>query len=256
MRFEPTRAYTLNETGAPHAWDLRANWRDADPACSAIMTRSYHDFNEFPVWFFNLPPASESWPGPLDRPPGATTRMTIRGFLNVRHAGVLRIATSSDIAAVTSIDGEAKEGDRRLDPGIHRVAVDATLRGDRWQLRAALERRRSVVHRDGDGQTPVVSRRAGASMAELGPDHPGGRAAVRVGRVGAGAGARPHRARLDGRRVGLRWRSGVDGAHAGGTVGDSRHRRCGVRADAVEAPEPVRRVSDGRHSLDGIRDRQ
>jgi hypothetical protein len=134
VRLDPARPYTANQTGAPHAWDLRANWRDADPACSAIMTRSYHELNEFPVWFFNLPPDSESWPGPLDRPPGATTRMTVRGFLNADRPGVLRIVMSEDVAAVTSIDGETKNGDMEIDPGIHRIGVDATLRGDDWQL--------------------------------------------------------------------------------------------------------------------------
>ena len=134
VRFEPARPYTLNQTGAPHAWDLRANWRDADPACSAIMTRPYREFHEFPVWFFNLPPASESWPGPLDRPPGATTRMTIGGFLNVGRAGVLQIETTADIAAVTTIDGEMKAGAIPIAPGIHRIGVDAVLRGDRWQF--------------------------------------------------------------------------------------------------------------------------
>ncbi|MEP7304155.1 MAG: hypothetical protein ABJA98_01430 [Acidobacteriota bacterium] len=134
VRFEPALPYTLNQTGAPHAWDLRANWRDADPACSAIMTRSYRDFHEFPVWFFNLPPASESWPGPLDRPPGATTRMTIAGFLNVGRAGVLQFDTAADIAAVTTIDGETKAGAIPIAPGIHRIGVDAVLRGDRWQF--------------------------------------------------------------------------------------------------------------------------
>jgi len=134
VRFDPALPYTVNQTGAPHAWDLRADWRDADPACSAIMTRSYHDLHEFPVWFFNLPPPSESWPGPLERPPGATTRMRVRGFLNVRQPGVLRITRTVDVSAVVSIDGETRDGAIRLDPGVHRVGVDATLRGDDWQL--------------------------------------------------------------------------------------------------------------------------
>src|SRR6185295_18024577 len=72
VRFEPSRPYVRDATGAPHAWDLRADWRAADPACSAIMTRPYANDREFPAWFFNLPPAVDNaWPEPQDRPPEA-----------------------------------------------------------------------------------------------------------------------------------------------------------------------------------------
>src|SRR5262245_37265360 len=46
VRFEPARRYVKDQTGAPHAWDLRADWRSPDPACSAIMTRSYGSLAE------------------------------------------------------------------------------------------------------------------------------------------------------------------------------------------------------------------
>ena len=48
VRFEPSRPYAKDAHGAPHAWDLRADWRAADPACSAIMTRSYGDLADSP----------------------------------------------------------------------------------------------------------------------------------------------------------------------------------------------------------------
>ena len=66
VRFEPARPFAKDASGAPHAWDLRADWRAPEPVCSAVMTRSYHDLHEFPVWFFNLPPPSDSWPLPED----------------------------------------------------------------------------------------------------------------------------------------------------------------------------------------------
>src|SRR6516164_138871 len=96
VRFEPARPYVLGQTGAPHAWDLRADWRAPDPACSAIMTRGYGEFAEFPAWFFNLPPPSESWPEPLDLPPAATVSMTVRGFLRTPRAGTLGFDTGAD----------------------------------------------------------------------------------------------------------------------------------------------------------------
>ena len=69
VRFEPERPFAKDAGPVPHAWDLRADWRSFVPACSAVMTRSYHDPYEFPAWFFNLPPPNESWPVPEDRPP-------------------------------------------------------------------------------------------------------------------------------------------------------------------------------------------
>src|SRR5438067_357794 len=49
----PSRPYVADQTGRPHSWDVRADWRSSDPICSAVMTRSYRGMEEFPVWFFN-----------------------------------------------------------------------------------------------------------------------------------------------------------------------------------------------------------
>src|SRR5436190_7483946 len=61
VRFEPARPFAFGAPAgaAPHAWDVRADWRAADPACSAIMTRSYEGSADFPMWFFNMPPATD-----------------------------------------------------------------------------------------------------------------------------------------------------------------------------------------------------
>src|SRR2546430_856255 len=134
VRFVPSRPYFKDARGAPHAWDLRADWRSPDPACSAIMTRSYHELSEFPAWFFNLPPDNESWPIAADRPPGARVAMTVQGFLHARAAGVLNIETGPDVAASISVDGHAVDGSVPLAAGIHSVFVDSVLTGDRWSL--------------------------------------------------------------------------------------------------------------------------
>ena len=60
LTFAPPKPMVRDSTGKPHAWDVRADWRADDPACSAIMTRSYHDTRELPVWFFNLPPPDDA----------------------------------------------------------------------------------------------------------------------------------------------------------------------------------------------------
>ena len=105
VRFEPAAQIVKDETGAPHSWDVRADWRSADPSCSAIMTRPYDEFSRFPAWFFNLPPPSDSWPSATERPPGARTLMTVSGFLDARRTGQLRIVTGPDIAATLNVGG-------------------------------------------------------------------------------------------------------------------------------------------------------
>jgi len=134
VRFDPARPLTRDATGAPHAWDLRADWRSPDPACSAIMTRSYKELAEFPAWFFNLPPPGESWPAPADRPPGATVAMQVHGFLAAPADGLLTIDAGPDVAAVVSVDGTVVRGPTLVARGVHFVAVDAMLTGDRCLL--------------------------------------------------------------------------------------------------------------------------
>ena len=51
VRIAPAKPFVKDGTGAAHSWDLRADWKSPDPACSAIMTRSYEEFFEFPAWF-------------------------------------------------------------------------------------------------------------------------------------------------------------------------------------------------------------
>jgi len=134
LRFEPSRPIVIGGRGAPHAWDLRADWRADDPACSAIVARPYADIAAFPAWFFNLPPPSESWPQPEERPPGATTAVHVSGFASTSRDGVLRVEVGPDLRAATSIDGRLVDGDAPLAAGVHRVAIDGVLTGDRWAL--------------------------------------------------------------------------------------------------------------------------
>ena len=134
VRFEPARPFAKDAAGAPHAWDMRADWRSPDPACSAIMTRSYTDLPDFPAWFFNLPPPNDSWPIPVDRPPYATVRMLVHGFIDAPADGVLQIDAGPDISASVSVDGVALGGPTPIGRGVHSVAIDAGLTGDRWAL--------------------------------------------------------------------------------------------------------------------------
>lgn len=133
----PSRPYVKDGIGAPHAWDLRADWRRANPSCTAIMTRPYTRMDEFPVWFFNLPAANGDVPAPEDWPPKATTRMTVNGTLVARRAGVFQLMTSADLDATTRVDGQAVpvgQSGVAVSAGSHAIAIDATLTGNRWQF--------------------------------------------------------------------------------------------------------------------------
>jgi hypothetical protein len=134
VRIMPDRPYALDARGAPHGWDLRADWRSEDPACTAIMARTYHGLGEFPVWFFNLPPPNASWPEPEDRPPLATASMTVHGYLYVDHAGVLHLDRTPDVDAAMSIDGGGPSDDVAVSSGVHVVHVDARLSGSGWRF--------------------------------------------------------------------------------------------------------------------------
>src|SRR5262245_55027291 len=136
VRFDPARPYVWEQTGAPHAWDLRADWRAPDPRCSAIMTRGYGELGEFPAWFFNLPPPTESWPEPPARPPAAVVGMTVRGFFRAPRAGVLGFDTGPDGVVTVAIDNDrsAAPVQRGLTAGLHQIDVNARLTGERWRL--------------------------------------------------------------------------------------------------------------------------
>jgi hypothetical protein len=134
VRFQPARPYTVSQTGAPHAWDVRADWRSPDPACSAIMTRPYTELSEFPAWFFNLPPVGADTPLVAeDRPPAAVTAMTVNGFVRPTHAGLLHVESANQPVMIR-IDGGPESDAPRLNPGPHGVTMTTTLSGDRWRF--------------------------------------------------------------------------------------------------------------------------
>ena len=135
-RVEPSRPYVIDGTGAPKNWDVRADWRAADPRCSAIATGPYLTDEEFPVWFFNLPSATTGQPAaPEDLPPLAVTRLAMHATIRNDTPGVFQVRTSANVAAELIVDGRAADaGGARLDPGSHDVAITATLRETGWRL--------------------------------------------------------------------------------------------------------------------------
>lgn len=137
MQFDTPKPLVTDSRGRSHSWDVRADWRSETPQCSAIVTRPYREFKEFPVWFFNMPPADANLPGPEDRPPGATFDMTVAGYLWSDDPGELIIETGESMTTGVVIDGAAIEGGSsrhqiNLDRGRHFLQIKSHMAGNRW----------------------------------------------------------------------------------------------------------------------------
>lgn len=140
LSFAPPKPMVRESTGKPHAWDVRADWLADDPRCSAVMTRSYHDTWELPVWFFNLPP-------PDDKPHrggyGAGEIMVgvrLSGYLEARGDGDFALTTGPAMQTSLRIDGtrvdprEAGRYEARLARGTHAIDLDGVLASKYWPI--------------------------------------------------------------------------------------------------------------------------
>jgi hypothetical protein len=140
LRFTSPVPLFVGEERVPHAWDVRADWRNAPPRCSAIVTRPYFAADEFPVWFYNLPPAT--WLQPAEeseRPPHVTIQIDMSGALDTPADGVFRVDTGADVDLAATIDGTsvtsaALASGVSLSAGPHDVALNGTMTGERWRL--------------------------------------------------------------------------------------------------------------------------
>ena len=140
VRFESPTPLARDGRTELHSWDLRADWRSLRPACSAVMTRSYDDTAQFPVWFFNLaPPTDAPHRGGYD-PGQIPIRMRISGFLETGRPGRLELRTDPAMGATLFIDGfsigrtNIDGHDVPLAPGVHSVLLEGTLLGKSWQV--------------------------------------------------------------------------------------------------------------------------
>ena len=118
--------------GVLRSWDVRADWRAAEPACTAIVDRSYGDAAAFPAWFVNL--VDFVRPGPRQITMGLT------GYARVRESGTFGLEIGSDMQLTGTMDGVPLErsngrAEARLAPGVHRLVVNASLTGEGWRLR-------------------------------------------------------------------------------------------------------------------------
>jgi hypothetical protein len=140
ITFNPPRPMVRDSTGKPHSWDIRADWLADDPACSAIMTDSYRDSFEMPVWFFNLPPPDDAVVRTGFHPGEIPIRVGGSGYLTVGQSGTFELVTTQPMDAAVRVDGTRVEpagpGHHRveLQRGSHFIQFEGTLLGKQWRV--------------------------------------------------------------------------------------------------------------------------
>ncbi len=212
VQFETPQPLVNDSFGRIHTWDVRADWRSPSPQCSAILTRPYREFKEFPAWFFNMPPTDNNLPGPEDRPPYAALDMTVTGYLDTDDPGELIIETGETMKTTLVIDGSHSRARRafaasaasRARPAFR--AGEVKRHGQQVDVRAAVERIADRHHgvRVGDDGDSVGAGSACARRAVTVDADARGRARHRLDRRLSPSLARAFHARLRSR--GLRHR--------------------------------------------------
>jgi hypothetical protein len=140
LTFAPPKPMVRESTGKPHAWDIRADWLADDPVCSAVMTRSYRDTRELPVWFYNLPPPDDATHRAGYGFGEIQTRQTVTGFLDVPEDGTFELLTGAATNAVLRVDNrpvEPVEPGRHVLPlqrGTHLVQLESILLSKHWPI--------------------------------------------------------------------------------------------------------------------------
>jgi hypothetical protein len=140
ITFDPPRPMVRDSTGKPHSWDIRADWLADDPACSAVMTDSYNDSSEMPVWFFNLPPPDDAVVRTGFHPGEIPIRVGGAGYLTVGQSGTFELLTTEAMQATVRIDNTRVEAAgpahhrAELQRGSHFIQFEGTMLGKYWRI--------------------------------------------------------------------------------------------------------------------------
>jgi hypothetical protein len=140
ITFDPPRPMVRESTGKPHSWDMRADWLADDPACSAIMTDSYHDTSEMPVWFFNLPPPDDAVVRTGFHPGEIPVRVGGAGYLTVGRSGTFELLTTEAMQATVLVDNTRVESAGpaqhrvELQRGSHFIQFEGTMLSKLWRI--------------------------------------------------------------------------------------------------------------------------
>lgn len=135
VRVLPTRAGADGAVSALKNWDVRTDWRSAEPVCSAIADRPFLEDRQFPLWLlYNFPVAGHETPRGGE-PRSAEARLIMSGMVVADTAGVLRVRTSPTLTVRVTVDGNPVGIDGvSLAAGPHDVVIDATVREFNWIL--------------------------------------------------------------------------------------------------------------------------
>lgn len=112
------------------SWDVRADWREPTPRCTAIVTRPLADRRHFPAWFLNV---TSQLSGSQD------VHMTASGIVTLSSPRTLAVATRSADAALR-VDGQPVDGRGSVvSAGSHAIEMSMTLTGESWQFEPTLD---------------------------------------------------------------------------------------------------------------------
>ena len=129
VRVIPLRPVLHPTAGALKNWDMRTDWRAADPRCTAIANQPYVEERLFPLWLpfsFSAPASDRST---------ALAQLTMSGTVIAKQDGELRIWTSPTVAARLVVDGRpARAEGENLRAGAHHVVIDARVTDFNWIL--------------------------------------------------------------------------------------------------------------------------
>jgi hypothetical protein len=126
------RVTTPGRSDALKNWDVRTDWRSADPACSAIADRPYREERELPIWLpFSFPQAAGA---PVSGDPQhVIARLRMSGAITVEEAGRLRLWTAPTVEARLTVDRQPVSATGESIPaGTHHIVIDAALRDRNW----------------------------------------------------------------------------------------------------------------------------
>jgi len=134
VQFETPRPLVSESRGRIHSWDVRADWQSRTPRCSAIITRGYSEFKDFPVWFFNMPPTDSNLPRLEDRPPFATLDMNVLGYIDAAEAGQLEVQSGPSMTTTLIVDGQPSGSRAAVAAGRHAIEIRSHLTDRHWRF--------------------------------------------------------------------------------------------------------------------------
>ena len=117
----------VEPSGALRSWDVRADWRDPQPECTAILTRPLPAQAAFPAWFLNVTPRRDF-------------NMAVRGSVTTAQPRTLSFDLGSDVQLTGRVDQlDVAGAPLVLDAGTHTLDLSMAFTGDAWRFEPKLD---------------------------------------------------------------------------------------------------------------------